>query len=414
MTERIVVVGASLAGVNAAHSIRRAGFEGEVVLVGAESHRPYDRPPLSKEFLTGDHDVERIVLRPVANDSLDVTWRLGARATALDLDRRRLTIDDTESLDYDGLVIATGATASDLPARVGHRGLEGVHLLRTLDHAQALKAALVEDRPGGGPVRVVVCGAGFIGAEVAAAARSLGAEVTMVDVASVPLERVLDPEVGSAVADLHRRNGVDLRLEAGVEAVGAREADGVRRVSSVSLGGGESLEADVLVVGIGVRPATEWVEGSGLTIDNGIVVDENCRAAPGVVVAGDVARWPNPAFDGRMMRIEQWDNAVDQGGYVGRRLLADLGQADDPGPFAPVPWFWSDQYDAKIQLAGITDGEPEMISGSVGGDGFVRAYVGEDDRVVGVLCWNKPRQAILGRRLIGERGDMEAARAALG
>ena len=404
----LVVAGASLAGVQAAQVLRRQGFDGRLVMVGDESHRPYDRPPLSKEYLTAETpDEDRLLLRATADpDALDLEWRLGRRASALTLADRTLVLDDGEELTWDGLVVATGARPRRLPGQTSDDGSlrPGLHELRTLDDARRLRAAI-----DGGATRLVVCGAGFIGAEVAASARQRGLEVTLVDAAPVPMDRVLDNEAGQAVADLHRSNGVDVRL--GVKVVGLDTPS--TGAASVALDDGSELVADAVVIGIGVMPNAEWLDGSGLTIDDGLVADETSLAGPGVVTAGDVARWPNPRFGGRMMRVEQWDNAIDMGGHAARRLLAELA-GDEPSPFEPVPWFWSDQYDRKIQLAGLVGPTTEVVQGSMAEGRFVQLYADDDGRFCGALCWNRPRQAIQARQLVAEGESIDVARERLG
>ena len=409
MSSSIVIAGASLAGTQAAQTIRRAGYDGRLVLVGDESHYPYDRPPLSKSYLVDDEvDEERLRLRPTADpDALGIDWRLGNAAVGLDTEARSVTLSDGETLDYDGLVIATGARPRRLPSGEQHR--PEIRELRTLDDARALRAALI-----GGRSQVVVCGAGFIGAEVAASARQRGHTVTLIDAAAAPLDRVLDRDAGMAVAELHRSHGVDVRLGVGV--VGfetSNDDDGA--VTAVALSDGSTIPADLVVVGIGVVPNTDWLAGSGLTIDNGVVTDDTCLAAPGVVAAGDVARWPNRRFGGRLMRVEQWDNAVDMGMYVGKRLLVEIGDPSVPQdepiePFEPVPWFWSDQYDRKIQLAGLTTDEPEVVQGSIAERLFVQTYTDDEGRLTGALCWNRPRQAIQARQLIAAGASADTAR----
>ena len=383
----ITIVGASLAGVRAAESLRRQGFDRPITLIGDEAHAPYDRPPLSKQFLAGEWDADRLALtKPEKLAEFDLDLRLGVRAAGFDLGRRRLTLADGDTLDVDGLLVATGARCRTLP---GTEGMGGVFTLRGLDDAEAIRVAF-----DAGPSRVVVVGAGFIGAEVAATARQRGLEVTLIEALPQPLARVLGDEMGAVCAAVHRDHGVDLRVGVGVDAVDAGVDGNVERVR---LSDGSVVEAEVVVVGIGVVPNTEWLEGSGLTIDNGVVCDETCLAAPGVTAAGDVARWPNRRFD-EVMRVEHWDNAVEQGGHAARRLL----QSDDEAePFTPVPWFWSDQYDRKIQLAGRIrpDDEMRIVTGSVEERRFAALY-GRAGRLVGVLGFNRPRHVMQYKSLI--------------
>ncbi|MDH4147680.1 MAG: FAD-dependent oxidoreductase [Acidimicrobiia bacterium] len=386
-----VVVGASLAGFHAAQTLRREGFDERLVVVGAEPHRPYDRPPLSKQFLAGGAD-SVLDLPGATGDELDVEWRLGAPAETLDLAARRVRLAGGDAIDFDGLVIATGGVVRRLPG-LGEPEPAGVHVVRTVDDSRALRADL-----DAGPDRVVVVGAGFIGAEVAATCRERGLEVTLVEALSAPMAHVLGDEVGGVLGDIQREHGVDLRCGVGVDGV---DVDGAGRVGRVRLADGSAVDASVVVVGIGVRPGTDWLEGSGLRLDNGVVCDETCLAAPGVVAAGDVARWPNAAFGGEPMRVEHWENAVTMGAYAARRLLA--GDAWDEGPYAPVPWFWSDQYDRKIQLAGRvrpTD-DTLLVEGSYDERRFAVLY-GRDGRLVGVLGVNRPRQ------VMKLRGQIEA------
>jgi 3-phenylpropionate/trans-cinnamate dioxygenase ferredoxin reductase subunit len=393
----ITIVGASLAGLRAAESLRRQEFDGPITLIGDEPHAPYDRPPLSKQFLAGDWDEEKLALtKPEKLADHDLTFRLGTRATAFDLATRRLSLDDGDSLEVDGLLIATGARCRTLP---GTEDMEGVFVLRGLDDSLAIRAAL-----DAGPSRVVVVGAGFIGAEVAATARERGLDVTLVEALPQPLGRVLGDEMGAVCADVHREHGVDLRVGVGVDAI-----EGDDRVERVRLSDGSVIDADAVVVGIGVIPNTEWLEGSGLEIDNGIVCDATCLAAPGVTAAGDVARWPNHRFD-EFMRVEHWDNAVEQGGHAAKRLL----QSDDEAePFMPVPWFWSDQYDRKIQLAGRIrpDDDMQIVTGSVEERRFAALY-GRAGKFVGVLGFNRPRHVMQYKTLIQQGVSYDEALAA--
>ena len=391
----VTIVGASLAGLNAAEALRRDGFDGPVTLIGAESRLPYDRPPLSKQVLAGDWEPERAALTDsdeLASDEIEA--RLGLRATALDLDARELTLHTGETVAFDGLVIATGARCRTMP---GTEGLGGVHVLRSLDDCLALRGDLEAV-----PQRVVVVGAGFIGAEVAATARGRGLEVTVVEALPTPLSRVLGDEMGRVCAEVHRDHGVDLRTGVGVDRI-----EGDRRVERVALTDGSIIDADVVVVGIGVVPNTEWLDGSGLKVGDGVLCDASCLAAERVTAAGDVARWPNQLF-GETMRVEHWDNAAAQGAHAARRLLNP-----ETGPFTPVPWFWSDQYDRKIQLAGRVrpDDEVRVVSGSVEERRFAAVY-GRAGRIVGVLGFNRPRHVMRYRALIEQGASFDEALAA--
>ncbi len=405
---RIVIVGASLAGVHAAQAIRRSGADAEIVLIGDEADHPYDRPPLSKQYLGGDWDAEKLLLRPSKDpDALGVEWRLGTDAVGLDLEARTvrtLSMDDgPDEVGFDGLVIATGARARRLPDT---DGLSDVHVVRSKADADRLRAA-VADR--GGPIAVI--GAGFIGGEVAATFRSAGHDVTMIEAAEAPLTRVLDAEAGMMIAERHRVEGVEVRLGVGVDGFEIDDHGDHQHVRGVRLADGSTVEARTVVVGIGAIPNTEWLGGSGLEIDNGVRADATCLAAPGVVVAGDVANWDHPRY-GRPMRVEQWDNGVDQGGYAGRRILADL--AGEPiDPFDPVPWFWSDQYDWKIQFAGIAGRGREIIHGDPAEGRFAQLYLDEGGAPCGLLAVNRPRHAIKGRQFLTSAASADEIRDAL-
>ena len=392
--QSVTVVGASLAGMRAAEALRREGFDGTVTVIGDETDAPYDRPPLSKQVLAGEWPPERVALYDEdALADLRLGWRLGRRAVGFDAASRTVTLDDGERLTSDGVVIATGARTRTLR---GTESLAGVYTLRTLADSLAIGAEF-DATPG----RVVVVGAGFIGAEVAATARDRGLDVTMVEMAETPLERVLGAAMGRVCAEIHVDHGVDLRLGVGVESL-----NGTDRVEQVVLTDGTRLDVDVVVVGVGVIPNTEWLEGSGLEIANGVVCDETCLAAPGVVAAGDVARWPNRLF-GESMRVEHWDNAIGQGIAAARRLLAGDGGGE---PFAPVPWFWSDQYDRKIQLAGRSgpDDEVVVVTGSPAERRFAAIY-GRAGRIVAVLGFNRPRHVMQYRRLIAKGASWDDA-----
>ncbi|MET9762005.1 FAD-dependent oxidoreductase [Streptomyces sp. NPDC006372] len=369
--KRIVVVGASAAGLAAAETLRREGYDGTLTLLGDEPHAPYDRPPLSKQILSGEWTTQQLPLRPYADlDALHLDLRLGVAATGLDVTDRTVRLADGSQVPYDGLIIATGVRPRRMP------GDGGAHVLRTLDDALALRERLT---PGS---RLVVVGAGFLGAEAAAVAWRLGAHVTLLEPAPVPLAHAVGTEVGRMLSQAHLDREVDLRT--GVTVTEVTE-DGVR------LADGEVVEADEVLVAIGSLPNTEWLADSGLAVGDGVVCDEYCQAARGVYAAGDVARWNNPLF-GTWMRIEHRTNAAEQGMAAARNLLA---APDARKPFAPVPYFWSDQYDMKIQAYGYLRGHDEVavVDGDLAERRFVAAYrTGE--RLTGVLAVGMPPKAI--------------------
>ncbi len=392
--ETIAVVGGSLAGLRTAEALRRKGYEGRLFFVGAETHPPYDRPPLSKEVLRGDREPEQIALaKPERLEALELELLLGRRAEALELSDRELVLEGGERLAYDGLVIATGASPRSLP---GTPPLAGIHTLRTLDDCLAIRDVL------GASPRVAVVGAGFIGAEVAASCRQRGLDVTLLEALPTPMARVLDPRIGALCADAHRDQGVDVRLGIGVAGF-----DGAARVECVRLADGSSLPADLVVVGIGVAPETGWLASSGLDLDDGVVCDATCATkAPGVVAAGDVSRWYNPLY-GASMRVEHWTHAVEQADAAADRLLSGPEGAT---PFAPVPFVWSDQYDLKFQAAGVIrpDDEMEVVHGTLEERRFV-ALFGRGGRLVGALGVNRVRQLMAYRRMMREGAGFEDA-----
>jgi NADPH-dependent 2,4-dienoyl-CoA reductase/sulfur reductase-like enzyme len=404
--DRVVVVGSSLAGLRAAETLKQHLVDVSVVVIGAEPHRPYDRPPLSKKLLSGEWEPDRIHLRqPDVFDDLDVEWRLGSAATGLDLASRRVSLADGSSVDFDGLVIATGATPRRLE---GHDRFGHVHELRTLDDALRLRS---EIRPGGR--RVVVVGAGFIGLEAAATAKALGNDVVVLEGASAPLIRGLGAEMGEAIAGLHRAQGVDVRCDV---AIAGLTDDGVLMAD------GSIVPGDVVVVGIGVSPSTDWLVGSGLTLRDGVVCDEHLVALGdsgdpigGVFAAGDVARWPNALFD-EEMRVEHWTNAAEQGAIAATNLV-HLAAGEPLEAYAPLPFFWSDQFHHRIQVLGraSADDEVRVVAGSVADEKFL-ALFGRNGRLHGALGVNAPRWVMPTRTLFAERaswGDALAATAGL-
>lgn len=373
MPRHVVIVGASAAGLTTAEALRRRGYDGALTLIGDEKGAPYDRPPLSKQILAGTWDPERAALRDEkALAGLDADLALGRTATGLDISRRRVLLDGGDVVHYDELVVATGVTARTLPGA----DLDGIHVLRTLDDALALRAHLLQ-RP-----RVVVVGAGFLGAEVAAAARTMGLEVTLADPQPVPMHRQFGERVGALVDRLHRDHGVTVRCGIGV----SRFVEDAGRVTAVELDDGSVVDADLVVVAVGAVPATGWLADSGVPLGNGLECDENCQAAPGIWGAGDVASWPNPRF-GVRMRLEHRMNATEQGIAVAGNILGD------DKPFDPVPFFWTDQYDTTVQAYGIFPPEADfrLIDGDPEEGRFTAAY-GLSGKVTGVLGWNCPRE----------------------
>jgi NADPH-dependent 2,4-dienoyl-CoA reductase/sulfur reductase-like enzyme len=410
--KRVVIVGASLAGLRAAETLRNEGFAGEVVIIGAEPHRPYDRPPLSKKLLAGEWEPDRIQLRqPDTFEDLDVEWRFGVAAAGLDTSARIVHLTDGTDLGYDGCIVATGAACRRLPeqSRYGH-----VHEVRTLDDAMRLRAEIAD-----GGKHVVVIGAGFIGLEVAATAKQLGNEVTVLEGAPAPLMRGLGEEMGAAIGAMHEARGVTLRCGVQVDRL---HDDGVLLAGGEEAAVGELIEADVVVVGIGVVPATAWLGDSGLQLRDGVVCDETLNAVDadgdsvsGVYAAGDVLRWPNLLF-GEEMRVEHWTNAAEQGAAAAKNLLAVAGGRDGaPEPYSPVPFFWSDQFDIRVQFLGRA-GEGDVIEVVLGStqpdeNGAVKflALYRTGDRVHGALGVNAPRWVMKMRGMLLEQATWHDA-----
>lgn len=387
----VVIVGASLAGLRTAQTLRDEGYDGALTLIGAEAHLPYDRPPLSKEFLNGTMADDEVFL-PLDNIDPGSEFRLSTRATGVDLAEREVRLDTGENVRYDRLVIATGAQPRSVP---GLPDLDGVFLLRTIEDCRALK-----DRFARGP-RVVVVGAGFIGSEVAATGHALGLDVTILEALPVPMERAVGALVGRRCARIHTDHGVALRLGAGV--TGLVTDDAGHSVAGVALADGSVVPADVVVVGVGVTPASTWLADSGIDLDNGVRCDRWCRVLsggqpiPDVVAAGDVARWYNPLFD-EVMRVEHWTNAAEQGRAAALTLL----HGPDAPVFDPVPYFWSDQYETKIQFVGRPGPDIEVVDGTLDADRFALAY-GSEGRTVGALAFGRPGRLMKLRTLIANR-----------
>lgn len=397
--QNVVIVGASLAGVRAAETLRSGGFTGSITMVGDENHMPYDRPPLSKNFLAGEWEEDRVALRkPEVFQELNLTWKLGVAATSLHTETQSITLADGSTIAYDGLIIATGGIVRTLP---NQPNIDGVHVLRTLDHATALRAQISEG------TRVVVIGAGFIGLEAAATAHKRGAQVTVLEGLEAPLIRALGAQMGGAIGAVHERNGVSVRCGVQVASI-----NGTTQVESITLGSGEVIPADVVIVGIGVSPATQWCEGSGLTIRDGIVCDANLNAGPkDVFAAGDVLRWPNELFADVEpdMRVEHWTNAAEQGAHAAKNLLATFA-GEELVPYVAVPFFWSDQFDARIQCLGrpSANATVDIVDGDVESGKFCAIY-SVNNRLTAVLGVSKPKLVMPSRALLSQHTTRDEA-----
>ncbi|MER6790217.1 FAD-dependent oxidoreductase [Streptomyces sp. NPDC000658] len=380
----VAVVGASLAGLSAARSLRKQGYDGRLVLVGDEVHRPYDRPPLSKEFLAGALGEADLALESDDED-LRAQWMLGVRAVGLDRAERAIALTDGRRIRADGIVVATGAAARTLP---GAEGLAGVHTLRTLDDARALRDELAR---GG---RLVVIGGGFIGAEVASTAHALGLDVTVVEAAPTPLAGPLGRAMGAVVSGLHTDHGV--RLLCGV---GVKGLSGENRVDAVLLEDGRSVPADLVVVGVGASPCVEWLRGSGVALDDGVKCGADGRTSlAGVVAVGDCANWYDPRV-GAHRRVEHWTGARERPDAAVATLLA--AGAVEPALPRP-PYFWSDQYGVKIQFAGHAAGADSVtIEEGSEDDRDVLAVYRRAGHAVAVLGMNQPRLFTRWRKQLG-------------
>jgi phthalate 3,4-dioxygenase ferredoxin reductase subunit len=386
VTGTVVVVGSSIGGVRTAQALRSEGYDGRVVLVGEETQLPYDKPPLSKQFLTGQWDLDRVLLlteEKAADDGIEL--RLGSAATRLDVAERTVHLADGTALEYDSAVIATGASARPSPWRPE----SGVHVVRTMADSRQLAEHLAD----GGPV--VVVGGGFIGAEVAGSARGLGHEVTVVDPLPTPIGRVVGPEIGRYFTELHHRHGVETRFGVGVEAIEGRAGD-----LTIRLTDGSRLEAGTVVVGIGAVPNDGWLADSGLPIDNGVLCDQYSRAldAPDVFAVGDVARWFHPDHR-EYVRVEHWTNAVEQGVCAAH----NIAHPDDLRAHHPVEYVWSDQYDWKAQIVGRpTHGTRHELVGDLSGERPRAAVLYADDTggLCGVVTVNWPKALVTARRML--------------
>ena len=384
MSETTIIAGAGHAGGQTAISLRQAGYEGRIVVCGAEPVPPYQRPPLSKKYLSGELARERTFLRPesfYARNGIEL--RPGCPVREIDPERRTVTLEEGGPLEFTDLVIATGSR----PRRLGVPGadLGNVFCLRTLEDVEAIRAGMAAGR------RLAVVGGGYVGLEVASTAKGLGLRVHVLEAADRLLGRVTAPEMSDYYARAHRARGIDVRLSAGITAF-----EGGAAVERVNLGG-ETVPADLVVVGIGIVPDTRLAESAGLRCDDGIVVDETCAtSAARVYAVGDCTRHPNPVI-GRMLRLESVQNAVEQA----KTAAANI--AGTPSRYAQVPWFWSDQFDLKLQMVGISDGYDSVVQrGSMDADDFAMFYF-KDDALIAVDAVNRPREFMACRKLVPER-----------
>jgi 3-phenylpropionate/trans-cinnamate dioxygenase ferredoxin reductase component len=382
-----VIVGAGLTGGAAVQTLRGEGFDGRIVLIGDEAHLPYERPPLSKEYLRGEQERDELFVRPASwFEENDVEVRTGERVKALDPDGPAVDVDD-ERIDADAVLLATGGRPRRIPAPQSDRVL----YLRTIEDSDRIRNAM-------GSGRLVIVGAGFIGAEVAASARSKGVEVTVLEMAPVPLVRALGEEMGRLYGEIHRDHGVDLRTSEGVEAI--EEGVGAAVVRTTK---GDTIEADAVVVGVGIEPNAELAEAAGLDIDNGVLVDELCRTSvDGVYAAGDVANHRHPVF-GRAIRVEHFDNALKMGAHVARVMMGQEAPFDDPH------WFWSDQYDVNLQYGGIAYEWDRIVTrGSLEDRDGVAFYL-KDGVILAALGLNRGKDVRRAMKLIRVRARPDPA-----
>ena len=389
MPDTFVIVGGGQAAVQCADSLRRGGFAGRLVLVGEEPLAPYQRPPLSKKYLAGGLPADRLALRPAAfYAQAQVELRLGVRAMGLDVAGHELALTDGDTLCYDRLLLATGTEPRRIAVPGG--GLTGIHYLRTLADVERIRAELAA------PARVVVVGGGYIGLEVAATCRSLGHEVDVIEMAERVMNRVVASEVAAFYSAEHARAGVRLHLQAQVSAFAPRPGS-PDRIGAVQTADGREFPADLVVVGIGVAPVTALAEHAGLECDNGIVVDAHCRTSdPHVYAAGDCCNCPSARY-GRRVRLESVDNAFEQAKTAAANLLGQSLAHDK------VPWFWSDQYDLKLLIAGLNfDHDQVVLRGRPAERSFGCCYL-RGGELLAIDCVNRPQDYMAARKLIAER-----------
>ncbi|MBY6067332.1 FAD-dependent oxidoreductase [Leisingera aquaemixtae] len=387
----IVVIGAGQAGSSLVAKLRKDGFDGEITLIGAEEVLPYQRPPLSKAYLLGEMELERLFLRPESFYSENnITLKLGQRVTGIDTAAKTVSLGD-EVISYDQLALTTGSDPRRLPAAIGG-DLEGVYVVRGLSDVDAMAPNVTEGK------RALIVGGGYIGLEAAAVCAKRGVQVTLVEMADRILQRVAAPETSDFFRSLHTGHGVDIREGVGLERL---EGEG-GKVTRAVLSGGEALDVDFVVVGVGITPSSQLAEMAGLELDNGIKVDAKGRTSdPSVWAAGDCASFP---FQGNRIRLESVPNAIDQAEVVAQNMLG----ADKD--YVATPWFWSDQYDVKLQIAGLNTGYDNVVTRQ-GEGGQVSFWYYKGDQLVAVDAMNDPRAYMVAKRLIdaGKTADKAVA-----
>lgn len=389
MTKRVVIAGAGHAAGQVVASLRQHKFDGQIVLVGDEPHLPYQRPPLSKKFLSGDLAAERLYVKPESfYDDPAISLQLDTPIAAIDREAKCLRIEDGDDVAYDKLVIATGSRVRRLP--IEGADLKGVHYLRNIADVDGIRDGMDAGK------KLVIVGAGYIGLEVAAVAQQAGLHVTVIEMADRVMSRVVSPETSDFYQIEHTNQGVRFRLSTGVSSL-----NGKKRVKSVSTSEGEDIPADLVVIGVGIQPNTELATNAGLDVDNGIVVDDHCRTGdPNIFAVGDCTSHPNAIYD-RRLRLESVHNAVEQA----KTAAANICGQDVA--YAQVPWFWSDQYDLKLQIAGLSEGYDDVvIRGNPAERSFSCLYL-RDGRLIAVDAINAPRDFVQSKQLIADRAEIE-------
>ncbi|EED34423.1 putidaredoxin reductase [Luminiphilus syltensis NOR5-1B] len=382
---RCVIVGASHAAAQVVFSLRQLKYEGEIVLVGDEPYLPYNRPPLSKTFLSGDVSIDQILIRPEkAYEKAEVTLKLGRRAIAVDATAKELTLDDGEVIPYDKLVLATGSKARQVS--LPGSDLNGLHYLRTIEDVEAIRQRVA---PGS---RAVIVGGGYIGLETAAAMRKLGMEVTVLEAMSRILQRVTAPKLSEFYHRVHTEEGVSIHVDAMVSSI-----VGDKNVAAVTTADGAEYPADVVVVGIGILPEVDLAESAGVDVDNGILVNEFAETSnPDILACGDCTSHFNPIYQ-RQIRLESVQNAVDQAKVVAATIC---GKRD---AYSALPWFWSDQYDIKLQIAGLSQGfDRVVVRGDIDAGRSFAAFYLLGDQLLAVDAVNRPQEFMIGRRLLSQ------------